>query len=435
LLTGAAGLKKSGYDPDTSILNDPSVNGSVGFQAAQTAAAVSFLGSAATATDRYNASVAKLNVEIANNANLTSLQGRALQGLDLEKQASEQSSYVNALGEFATIQDKATLASLNFQKAQLTNPRLTNDQRDAVVALTLANDEWSRSNSQAQVGVFNLDAATKAASDQFKAQQAPGGLLDHASPEQLAAAWQSYANKIVATGDAAAVAGSKFPQLTQLGLDAGNINKQLDTFATTSLNAVSPALQDMLNGTTSLSAGFQNLGLTVVKALENMIIQMTIIKPLASSLSGLFSLGGFGTGTVANGGIVLGGAGGPGLFAAAGGGSFGPGWGIVGEQGPELINVHSAGVTVIPNEASKAMLPGFAAGGSLSSSGAVKRLVSSGGSSASISFGDINISIPPGTDTTNAANIAATVKPMIAQVVNEQLQYHMRPRGMLNRVA
>lgn len=61
-------------------------------------------------------------------------------------------------------------------------------------------------------------------------------------------------------------------------------------------------------------------------------------------------------------------------FAAADGGNFGPGWGVVGERGPELINVHSRGVTVIPNEISKPFLPGFAEGGMLSAGGNVTRL-------------------------------------------------------------
>lgn len=47
-----------------------------------------------------------------------------------------------------------------------------------------------------------------------------------------------------------------------------------------------------------------------------------------------------------------------GIVAAAGGGEFGSGrgWGVVGERGSELINVHSGGVTVYSNPHSKAML-------------------------------------------------------------------------------
>ncbi len=62
------------------------------------------------------------------------------------------------------------------------------------------------------------------------------------------------------------------------------------------------------------------------------------------------------------------------LFAAADGGTFGPGWGVVGERGPELIRVNQGSVTVVPNHVSKPYLPGFAEGGMLSASGNVTRL-------------------------------------------------------------
>lgn len=61
-------------------------------------------------------------------------------------------------------------------------------------------------------------------------------------------------------------------------------------------------------------------------------------------------------------------------FGAAAGGTFGPGWGVVGEKGAEIIRVFNGGVTVYPHEVSKPYLPGFADGGTLSSLGNVTRL-------------------------------------------------------------
>jgi lambda family phage tail tape measure protein len=253
-------------------------------QAQMAAAQVSFLGSAATATEKYNASVLKLNAEVAQNATLTGLQGRALAALGLDKAIAEQSSYVSALGALATTQDKVTLAGENFRKAQLTNSRLTNEQRASVMNLVAANDEWSRANQSAQLGVFNLGEATKAAGDLLKSWIAQG-LLDPNNPEQYAAAVQVAANKVGALSDAAKVAGSNLPQLQAAMNDAGNFNKQLDQFATTSLTAVTPALRDMLLGTTSLSAGFKSLGMTIVQALTDAIIKIMVIKPLIDGLN------------------------------------------------------------------------------------------------------------------------------------------------------
>jgi hypothetical protein len=67
-------------------------------QARQAADAVSFLGSAATASDKYNASVLKLNATIAAQPELVGLQSRALAGLELDKLSAQASGYSGALG-------------------------------------------------------------------------------------------------------------------------------------------------------------------------------------------------------------------------------------------------------------------------------------------------------------------------------------------------
>jgi hypothetical protein len=183
--------------------------------------------------------------------------------------------------------------------------------------------------------------------------------------------------------DQAKVAGAPLEQLQRLANEAGRPARNLDQFATTSANAITPALRDMFNGTTSLSQGFRNLGITIVNALTDAIIKLTIIKPLLNSLGGslggLFGIAG-GTASLATDGI---GGFGP-TFAAAAGGTFGPGWGVVGEMGPELIKVHAGAVTVIPNHVSRPYLPGFAAGGMLSAGGNVSRFPSGGATEVNI---------------------------------------------------
>lgn len=308
---------------------------SLGVQAAQAKTLVSALGSAATAQDKLDATTKQLNLDLANGKITQDTYNKALGGAQLDAAISKQNLYNSTLGEFATTQDLVNAKSLSLQKAQEQGAGLTTQQIAAVKNLTAANNEWTIVTGQSQIGVFNLAAATKAANDQFQVQ-IDKKYLDPSNPEQYAAAMQAMANKIQATADAAKVAGSAFPQLTQLAVDAANVNKQFDTFATTSLNAVSPALQDMLNQTTTLSAGFQNLGLAVVKALENMIIQLTIIKPLAASMGGL-NFGSF------LGSLGIGGGGGSAAASASastlsnntGGAFFGPGFhsgGIVGSE-------------------------------------------------------------------------------------------------------
>lgn len=418
--------------------NNAQVTASLGVQAAAAKAMVSALGSAATAQDKLDATTKQLNLDLANGKITQDTYNKAVSGANLDAAIAKQSLYNSALGELATTSDLVAAKSLALQKDQQQGAGLTTQQITAVKNLTAANDEWTRVNGQSQIGVFNLAAATKAAGDQFQSW-IDKKYLDPSNPEQYGAALQAMANKIQAASDAAKVAGSAFPQLAQLGVDAGNINKQFDTFATTSLNAVSPALQDMLNGVTSLSAGFQSLGLTIVKALENMIIQLVLIKPLATSLSGLFGVGGL---NLSGGALPLPGSGsfiGPvasakgnifsndNLVPFANGGSFtnsivnsptlfkfASGTGLMGEAGPEAI---------VPLKRGSDGSLGIASTGG------------SGGGSSSISFGNINISVPQGTDTGDAASIAKQVQGAIGNEVAKQLRYHMRPRGMLNSVA
>lgn len=122
--------------------------------------------------------------------------------------------------------------------------------------------------------------------------------------------------------------------------------------------------QQIRNGASAWDA-FRTAGTNALGKIADKLMTMATDKLWTSAFGGAGSSGGFL-------GSVFGGIGK--LFAAADGGTFGPGWGVVGERGPELINVHSRGVTVIPNHISKPYLPGFAEGGMLSQSGNVTRL-------------------------------------------------------------
>jgi hypothetical protein len=296
------------------------------------------------------------------------------------QQISLEQQRLGLLSPLATAEDVVRQKQLEINAAALNNVGISKSQADALKLITLAQFEQARVQQQATIGVFDFAKAQKAANDNLQALVAQK-LLDPNNPAQWAAANMVAAKSIEQLRDSALVAAAPLEGLQRLANEAGNARTQLDQFATTSVTAISPALTDMLMGTTSLADGFKNLGASIAKAATDAVIKLTIIKPLIDSLQsslGSSGLGSFlgigGTGTVANGGITLGGANGPTPFAAANGGTFGPGWGVVGERGPELIKVHNAGVTVIPNHISKPYLPGFAEGGSLSFAGGVSRL-------------------------------------------------------------
>lgn len=161
------------------------------------------------------------------------------------------------------------------------------------------------------------------------------------------------------------------------GYEAGliRVNETMKELKGTATEVASGAFRDIRTeiqqGTGALEA-FGKAGVNALNRIIDRLADKQFDKLVSGSLGSFLGIGG--TGTVANGGIVLGGPAGPGVFAAAGGGTFGPGWGVVGERGAEIIKVHAGGVTVYPHEVSKPYLPGFSEGGSLDPFGNVSRL-------------------------------------------------------------
>jgi hypothetical protein len=88
------------------------------------------------------------------------------------------------------------------------------------------------------------------------------------------------------------VAGSNLPQLQQALNDASNVNKQIDQFATSSFSSITTGLADIFDGTKSASQGFADLGKTVIRALEEMLIKMYIVMPIFNALKGVLGGGG-----------------------------------------------------------------------------------------------------------------------------------------------
>src|SRR3569623_374042 len=281
------------------------------------------------------------------------------------------------LGPLATVEDQVRAKQLEINAAALNNVGISKSQAAALLDITRAQAEMTRVQQQAQIGVFNLADAQKAANDNLKAL-VDQKLLDPNNPAQWAAATNAAAKSVENLANSAKVAGAPLEQLQRLANDAGSARTQLDQLSTTTLNSMSDNLVAIASGSVSASDGIKNFANSFVQALEKMIVQMLIIKPIADALQkSLGGLGFLGGGSAISGSsMITGGAGGmPVLtFAAADGGTFGPGWGVVGERGPELINVHSGGVTVVPNHISRPYLPGFADGGMLGMGGNVTRL-------------------------------------------------------------
>lgn len=225
--------------------------------------------------------------------------------------ANQQSqSRISILGDLATVEQQGYEKQLQLNAAGLQGVGVNSQMQAKIVLATTAQAEQTRVNAQAAAGIFNIQSAQKAASDTLQ-HWIDQGLVDKNNADQMAAAHLVLARNIQATSDAAAVAAAPLQQLKQLELDGGNLAKSLDTATTGALNNLVQPIQDMLNGVTSLSAGFQNLGVVVLQAIQQMIIKMLILTPIAKALQSVFGgLFGFSAGGIpgASGPTSLGGA-------------------------------------------------------------------------------------------------------------------------------
>lgn len=120
---------------------------------------------------------------------------------------------------------------------------------------------------------------------------------------------QYNAGAISAETYARAVDKIRWPSLTQAIQDAGNLQKQLDSFSTSSLNSTADALTDIVTGAKSAKEAFADLAKAVIRDLVAMTIKAILFKGIIAPLFG-FSDGGS---------IITGGSGG---LSFATGGSF-----------------------------------------------------------------------------------------------------------------
>jgi lambda family phage tail tape measure protein len=151
--------------------------------------------------------------------------------------------------------------------------------------------------------------------------------------------------------DALAVRQAYLPGLKQLELDAQNARKMIDTLATDSLNSFTDEMAAAVAGTKTLSQAFHDMAISIIQDLAKMLIRSQITGPLAGMIGGLFGSGGP-TGTIQ--------VGSQSFPKFAGGTSSAPGGlALVGESGPELVNL-PRGSQVIPNDVTRSSIGGAA---------------------------------------------------------------------------
>ncbi len=193
---------------------------------------------------------------------------------------------IAALGALATVEDHVKATEDLLKLARLNGVNITKNQIGILKDVTRAQAEFDLINKSAAVGIFDVAAATTASNDQLKAWEETG-VVNKNSAEQMAAAHQVLAEKIKQSANAAALAATPYKQLKQMEIDYADTAKMVDTAAASSLQGIESGLLDLTTGSKTAGQAFQDMGLSGVKALEDMIIKMTIIEPLAKSLQSI----------------------------------------------------------------------------------------------------------------------------------------------------
>ena len=319
-------------------------------------------------------------------------------------------------------------------------PPIGTDQNDAVdrAILTL-----QRHTAQ-QVADTNAVGLGSAALAQFKAEAALTSAVQANGGTATAAQRAQFEGLAKAAGDAAAALekakvandnrfGANTAFLSQQDVQIASQLKNIYPDVTAALNSAEAAqmrfnaaakevssaietdltsgLTDIVSGTKSVSLGFSDMASAVIKAIEQMIIKIMIVQPLMQALQqavgGLGGLGGVGNFLGLGGGAsqltTLGGGLGslPPMYAS-GTDSAPGGWSIVGENGPELLNL-TPGARVVPNG-------GFASNDN-----------GGGGRSAPNIIINNHTDATPTTATNSNGDITITFKKMVDDMVGQSL--------------
>lgn len=217
--------------------------------------------------------------------------------------------------------------------------------------------------------------------------------------------------------------------LNSVEASAMRTNEALRGISSVASQQLTTGLADILDGTKSVSDGFRDMSRAIVRALEEALIKMLIVQPIMRSMQSLSGgIGGAGVGLPMN------------ILPFDDGGYTGPGpkhmpKGVVhaGEVVWSQRDVARAGgVGVV--EAMRKGYRGYADGGIVTAPAApASTTPSAAGGVPSVSFGDIVVNVPQGTDINNPTQFAQMVEATFGQVFDRKLAQAMRMRGPLNR--
>jgi hypothetical protein len=206
---------------------------------------------------------------------------------DTLRAANLNKEMMGVLGAAATPAQTLTARLLELDAAEVKNTTTIKAINQARAEARFAHEQ-EIAKIRESLGVAREDEVFTTKLRQVKHDAARAGIKD---ADELSLAAKIAGKESKEAFDQLQVRAATLPGLKSLELEFGNLTKQVDQFTVTSLNNLATGLTDITMGTVSAKEGFRTLGLQVIRSLEEMIIKMLIIAPIAKSLQS--SLGGF----------------------------------------------------------------------------------------------------------------------------------------------
>lgn len=257
-------------------------------------ATVAALGSAATAYDQQTIKIKELNIALADGVLTQTQYNRALAEVKLDTSISQESARLSLLGELAPVTETVGLKEMQLTAARAKGIDITKAEAAAISDLTRTQAEGSRLQQQITLGV--------ASEVQIRAQLAnemrgniEKGLIDPRDATAMANATTQLGKSFEKMSEQAELARAPLEGLKKLELDSGNFRLNVDQTSVAALNQMTSSIVDFTTGSKTGTVAFQDFGKAIIKMLEEMLVKMLIVMPIAKALQQTLSgIGGFG---------------------------------------------------------------------------------------------------------------------------------------------
>jgi lambda family phage tail tape measure protein len=330
---------------------------------------------------------------------------------------------ISLLGDLATKTDLVTQKQNELNIASLNGVSVSASVRQAIISEVALKKDAADASVRLQYGL-----ATEA---DIRKQ-----ILASIPPAQRAIAEQTeaYRKQTEQLRMNNEVAAAALPGLKQLELQSKDIRIQLDQLGQGITNGISGPLVDLASGATKAGDAFRQMGLNVIRSIEQMIVNMTIAAPIARGLMSILSPFTGASAVSASVGVPSS----LGALYADGGVQSGPGISAFSNQIVDRPTIFpfAKGIGLMGEAGAEAIMPLTRIGGKLG-----VRADGAKSGDTYIDMSGMQISLPEDpngndpTGATRASSVAKALEGTVRGMVRSELIKQQRPGGDLNRAS